>query len=261
MFSENALSIWVRACVVCAVSLVVNGVHAAVINPPVTGSGVSVPPGGADPNWEVAALPSLYTSATTPYAGFVFSGTGAGAVPANWLGGASNAGAAGARWIGAQAVPDALFPGGPVDPGANPPQVNYNVIYRYSFNETVAGPADFAFWATADNEVRFFLNGTITADAMAPTIVGGTQIGAIADGFGILHSFTGTGSVVAGTNHLYAVVTDKWNDDGVVGTWGYTGLMVSPVPEPAGLMFATPSAVALAAMGFRQRAKRALSRR
>ena len=253
MFPKTYLASCVRACIVWTLSLAVADVHAATIDPPVTGSGVSVPPGGSDPNWQVAALPSLYTSATTPYAAFVFSGTGAGAVTSNWLGGASNAGAAGARWIGAQAVPESLFPGGPVDPGANPPQVNYNVIYRYSFNETVAGPADFAFWATADNEVRFFLNGTIAADAMAPTIVGGTQIGSIADGFGTLHSFTGSGSVIAGTNHLYAVVTDKWNDDGVVGTWGYTGLMVSPVPEPASLVLAAPVAAAFVAARFRRR--------
>ena len=88
---------------------------------------------------------------------------------------------------------------------------------------------------------------------MAPTIVGGTQIGSIADGFGTLHSFTGSGSVIAGTNHLYAVVTDKWNDDGVVGTWGYTGLMVSPVTEPASLVLAAPVAAAFVAARFRRR--------
>jgi hypothetical protein len=57
--------------------------------------------------------------------------------------------------------------------------------------------------------------------------VGGGQIGSIPDGFGKLHNLTGSGSVVAGPRFLYAVVTDKWNDDSVVSTWGYTGLLVS----------------------------------
>lgn len=256
----TAVSSPVRTCVAWVAALAVASSHAATIEPAVTGSGVSVPPGGADPNWEVVALPTLFTSASPPYAAFVFSGTGAGAVPANWLGGPSNDGAEGARWIGAQAVPEALFPGGPVDPGANPPQVNYNVIYRYTFFETAAGPADFDFWAAADNVVSFYLNGTVVADPMAPSIVDGTQIGGAEVGFGRLHSFSGSGSVVAGANHLYAVVTDRWNDDGTVGTWGYTGLLVSPVPEPVGLMLAASGAVAIGAVRSRQRAKRHPSR-
>jgi len=241
-------------------ALAVASSHAATIEPAVTGSGVSVPPGGADPNWDVVALPTLFTSASPPYSAFVFSGTDAGALPAIWLGGASNDGAAGARWIGARSVPEALFSGGAVDPGANPPQHNYNIIYRYTFSETVSGPADFDFWAAADNEVRFYLNGAVLADPMSPSIVGGTQIGGPEVGFGTLHSFIGSGPVVAGDNHLYAVVTDRWNDDGTVGTWGYTGLLVSPVPEPVGLMLAASGAVAIAAFRFRQQAKSRLSR-
>lgn len=234
--------------------LAVVTVHAATIVPPATGWGVSVPPGGSDSNWEVVALPTLFAGASTPYPALVFAGTGPGTVPSNWLGGANNAGVAGAHWIGVRNAAESLFPGGPVNPGGTPPQANYNMIYRYTFTQSVAGPVDFAFWAAADNELSFYLNGTIAADAMSPSIVGGTPIGAVADGFGRLHSFTGTGSVIAGTNHLYAIVTDKWNDDGVVGTWGYTGLLVSPVPEPVGLMLAASGAVAVAAVRFRQRA-------
>ena len=253
MNSTKVLSLAASCGVFLFAALAVVTLHAATIVPPATGWGVSVPPGGSDSNWEVVALPTLFAGASTPYPALVFAGTGPGTVPLNWLGGANNAGVAGAHWIGVRNVADSLFPSGPVNPGGTPPQANYNMIYRYTFTQSVAGPADFAFWAAADNELTFYLNGTITADAMSPSIVGGTQIGALADGFGKLHSFTGTGSVIAGTNHLYAVVTDKWNDDGVVGTWGYTGLLVSPVPEPAGLMLAASGAAAIAAVRFRQR--------
>jgi hypothetical protein len=255
MNSTKVLSVTASCGVFLVAALAVVTVHAATIVPPATGWGVSVPPGGLDSNWEVAALPTLFAGASTPYPAFVFAGTGPGTVPSNWLGGANNAGVAGAHWIGMRNAAESLFSGGPVNPGGTPPQANYNMIYRYTFTQSVAGPADFAFWAAADNKLTFYLNGTITADAMSPSIVGGTQIGTVADGFGRLHSFTGTGSVITGTNHLYAVVTDKWNDDGIVGTWGYTGLMVSRVPEPASFLLAAQVGVAIGAVRLRQRAK------
>ena len=220
--------------------------------PPATGSGVAVPPGGTDPNWQVVALPTSYSGSATPYQAYVFSGTGSGALPALWLGGSANDGAEGARWIGVRDVPGALFPPtGTANPGSD-----YNMIYAYAFTQGSAGTIDFDFWAAVDNQVQFFLNGTVLADALTPSISGGTPIGSPTSGLGKLRNFSASGvSVVSGTNYLYAVVTDKW--DPITGGWGATGLIVAPVPEPSTMIL---TAVGIAAVGVARLRRRSKAR-
>lgn len=239
MTTSNVIPVALRFAAMCLLALLVGAANAATIVPPATGDGISVPPGGLDANWSVVALPDLYTSGTAGYQAFVFSGTGSGAVPGGWIGGSSNAGAHGARWIGLQDTPNSLFPDQAVNPFAtNPPQENYNTIYAHKFVWGSAETADFDFWAASDNQVRFFVNGTILSGSMSPTIDGGTEIGSMQPGFGLLKNFSGSAPVIAGDNYLYAVVTDKWTDDGVNGGWAYTGVIVAPVPEPSTMILA-----------------------
>lgn len=244
----------VRLSILCLLALVMNGVRAETIVIPATGAGVSVPPGGTDANWQVVALPTLYTGTVPPYQAFVFSGTGAGAVPGVWLGGESNAGAEGARWIGVKDVPASLFPSAPLSGTAVPPQVPYTMIFAHAFTAATAGPVDFSFWAAADNRVEFFLNGTVTSGSMTPFIDGGTPIGTGRDGFGRLNNFSATGvNVGAGTNYLYAVVTDRFTVAGDTGGWGDTGLIVSPVPEPSTMILAAAGVAGIVAARLRRR--------
>lgn len=211
-----------------------------------TGMGYPIGTGGADSNWQVVALPvdSTY-QASTPYAAWVFSGTGASGteinVPTPWFGGPTNAGLPGyGRWIGLQ-QDNAIS----VLPNSGPhPMDYYTTIYESTFESTEAGSAFLWFRATADNAVTFFVNGTLTdTGTNKPTITNGSQVAARVQGLSTLKTISGTVTVKAGTNKLYAVVEDLWNPSS--HNFGLTGLIV--VPEPSTL---SSGAVAGAGLGI-----------
>lgn len=253
MSALPTLSAFIRRSCMVLLTLAAGTVHAETIVVQATGAGVPVPPGGTDAVWQVVALPTLFTGSSAPYQAVVFSGTGSGALPNDWLGGSGNAGAAGARWIGLRDVPSSLFPSAPLSGTANPPQIDYTAIFAYPF--TAAGTkADFSFWTAVDNRVQFFVNGTVTSGSMQPSIVGGTALGPQLNGYGLLKQVSATDvDVVAGTNYLYAVVTDRFTTAGSTGGWGDTGLLVSPVPEPASVILAAAGIASAVAVRLHRR--------
>lgn len=243
---------------------------AATATPIITGlnlTGTQYPigsPGGQDSFWEVYAFPTAYTVIPGPitpgYQAWVFSG---GAphnnVPGPWYpgvgnGGSDNVGANGARWIGLQqdnAV--ALFAG-----NFTPPQSDYTVIYRTTFQASSTGTASFSLLTAADNAISFFVGGSVdTTDSYMPTMTG-AQIGVEKLGLGFLGWVTGDAPVVIGTNSLYAVVRDRFQIDVVnptIGNYGQTGFIVVAVPEPSSIALAGLGAGVLAIGAIRRRLK------
>ena len=227
-----------------------------------TGTEYAVPTGGQDSFWEVYAFPTAYTGPITPgYQAWVFSG---GAphdnVPRPWYpgvgnGGSNNLGANGARWIGLQqdnAV--ALFAGNYI-----PPQSDYSVIYRTTFQSDSVGTASFALLTAADNAISFFVGGSVdNTNPMMPTMTG-AQIGVEKQGLGFLGWVNGDAPVVAGTNFLYAVVRDRFQIDVIdpnIGNYGQTGFLVAAVPEPSSIVLAGLGAGVMAIGAIRRRLKR-----
>ena len=230
-----------------------------------TGTEYPVGSGGQDSFWEVYAFPTAYTDIPGPitpgYQAWVFSG---GAphdnVPRPWYpgvgnGGSNNVGANGARWIGLQqdnAV--ALFAGNYI-----PPQPDYTVIYRTTFQASSTGTASFALLTAADNAISFFVGGSVdNTNPMMPTMTG-AQIGVEKQGLGFLGWVNGDAPVVAGTNFLYAVVRDRFQIDVInpnLGNYGQTGFLVAAVPEPSSIVLAGLGAGVMAIGAIRRRLKR-----
>ncbi len=227
-----------------------------------TGTEYAVPTGGQDSFWEVYALPTAYsTNPITPYSAWVFSGgSPVSNVPRQWYpgvgnGGSDNVGANGARWIGLlQNDSSALFPG-----NFTPPQFDYTVIYRTTFQSDSAGTASFDLLTAADNAVSFFVGGSVDyTDTMMPTMTG-AQIGVEKQGLGFLGWVSGDAPVGAGTNYLYAVVRDVFQIDPRnpnVGNYGQTGFLVAAVPEPSSIVLAALGAGVMAIGAIRRRLNR-----
>ena len=227
-----------------------------------TGTQYPVGVGGQDSSWDVFALPTAYTgSLTAGYQAWVFSG-GAPAtnVPTRWYpgignGGSDNVGANGARWIGLQQDnATALFPG-----NFTPPQSDYNVIYRTTFQADSVGVASFSLLTAADNGISFFVGGTVdNSNAFKPTMTG-VQIGSESIRLGFLEWVNGDAPVVAGTNYLYAVVRDRFTIDPIntnIGNYGQTGFLISAVPEPSSFVLAALGGGVMAIGAIRRRLKR-----
>ena len=227
-----------------------------------TGTEYPVGSGGQDSFWEVYAFPTAYSGGITPgYQAWVFSG---GApisnVPPPWYpgrfnGGSDNVGANGARWIGLlENDATALFAGNYI-----PPQSDYSVIYRTTFQASSTGTATFDLLTAADNAVSFFVGGSVdNTDPMMPTMTG-AQIGVEHRGLGFLGWVSGDAPVVAGTNYLYAVVRDRFQIDLInpnVGNYGQTGFLVAVVPEPSSIVLAGLGAGVMAIGAIRRRLKR-----
>ncbi len=218
--------------------------------------------GGQDSYWEVYAFPTAYTGPLTPgYQAWVFTGGAPqGNVPQQWYpgignGGSDNVGANGARWIGLQQDnANALFPG-----NFTPPQSDYSVIYRTTFQASSTGIASFALLTAADNVISFFVGGTVdNANAYMPTMTG-VQIGSESFRLGFLEWVTGDAPVDAGTNFLYAVVRDRFRIDGTnpnIGNYGQTGFIVAAVPEPSSFVLAALGGGVMAIGAIRRRLKR-----
>jgi len=237
---------------------IITGLH-------LTGTQYAVPNGGQDSYWEVYAFPTAYTSIPGPitpgYQAWVFSGgSPVSNVPQQWYpgaanGGSDNVGANGARWIGLQQDDaNALFPG-----NFTPPQSDYNVIYRTTFQSDSTGIASFALLTAADNAISFFVGGTVdNTNDMMPTMTG-AQIGAEKRGLGFLEWVSGDVPVVAGTNYLYAVVRDRFQIDVTnpnIGNYGQTGFLVAAVPEPSSIVLAGFGAGVMVIGAIRRRMKR-----
>ena len=227
-----------------------------------TGTEYAVGVGGQDTFWEVYAFPTAYTGPLTAgYQAWVFSGgSPVSNVPNPWYpgagnGGSNNVGANGARWIGLQQDDaTALFAG-----NFTPPQSDYTVIYRTTFQSDSAGTASFSLLTAADNAISFFVNGSVdNTNAYMPTMTG-AQIGSEKLGLGFLGLVSGDAPVNAGTNYLYAVVRDRFQIDGTnpnIGNYGQTGFLVAAVPEPSSIVLAALGGGVMAIGALRRRMKR-----
>jgi hypothetical protein len=251
-----ALVLFVAATATSFATPIITGLH-------LTGTEYPIgTPGGQDSYWEVYALPTAYTGPITAgYQAWVFSGgTPQGNVPRQWYpgvdnGGSDNVGANGARWIGLQ-QDDAtsLFPG-----NFTPPQPDYNVIYRTTFQADSAGLASFSILTAADNAISLFIGGSVNNDNPYMPTMDGEQIGREEIGLGFLTWINGVGIVEAGTNYLYAVVRDRFteNQSGTVGNYGQIGFLIAAVPEPSSLVLAALGGGVIAVGAIRRRMKRA----
>ncbi|MBM3203605.1 hypothetical protein FJZ55_06855, partial [Candidatus Woesearchaeota archaeon] len=85
----------------------------------------------------------------------------------------------------------------------------YNWIAAQNFTVAEAGTYKFNFPASGDNELQFFINGSVdTSNPLKPTITGGTQIGPLAGNFTTVFPFTGQAQLNAGVNTAYMVLND-----------------------------------------------------
>jgi hypothetical protein len=181
------------------------------------GTGQGGSPGGRDSNWRIVAAPGSFTppsSQTTPYDSYILS-----SVPWVFIGGSP------APWSGGGPQTGVTFNGttnywiAPTSSSASIAGGNYNWIVAQDFNVEQAGLYDFNFNGAGDNELDFYINGSITSylgDPQRPTITGGTQIGNRAGNFLQIWNFTGSAYMNAGTNTAYMVLWDYGGDTGAL---------------------------------------------
>lgn len=157
---------------------------------------------GLDQNWDVVALPQTFLASsnylnlgvTLPYpAKVIYSG-----LPGIFVNG--NGFVEGANtyyWIA------------PYPAGTSLQDGSYNWIVRQEFQVTETGTYDFNFTGAGDNDISFFIDGTIdTSSAELPTITGGTQIGATHNTFTSIGTMTGSVALTPGTHYAYMVMQD-----------------------------------------------------
>jgi hypothetical protein len=168
------------------------------------GTGQGVGPGGRDAYWDMVALPTGFTPPNPlPYDAYVPTAT-----PGVFIGGGNpQTGVAFSGiqnyWIAPQNTTASLQPFG----------LTYNWIVKQQFTLSQAGFYRFDFPGAGDNELEFYIDGSIdSTDPYRPTISGGTQIGARAGGFGSIYTFTGGAQLSAGTHNAYMVLWDYGGD-------------------------------------------------
>lgn len=196
------------------------------------GTGQGGSPGGRDSNWRIVAAPASFTppdSQTIPYDSYILNTTpwvfiGGSAAP--WFGGGNQTGinfnGITNYWIAPRNSSSSIAGG------------NYNWIVAQDFQVEQSGTYDFNFQGAGDNELDFYINGSITSylgDAQRPTITGGTQIGTRAGGFTQIATFTGSAYMSAGTNTAYMVLWDYGGDTGALIQQS-TFQSSAAVPEP-----------------------------
>lgn len=200
--------------------LLLSGAHATLIY----GTGQGSSPGNLDANWRMVAVPASWTPPSAlPYSAYVIP-----SAPGVFVGGGNPQtgvafGSVTNYWI-APHNSDASLIGG-----------NYNWIVAQTFVVDTAYTYKFSFKGAGDNQLAFYINGTIAnyqGDSNRPTITNGTQIGTVAGGFGSLTTFTGSAYLNAGTNTAYMVLWDYGGSTGALiqqssfsivpepGTWG-----------------------------------------
>jgi hypothetical protein len=215
-----------------------NDCHAGVIY----GSGYGVNPnlgGQRDANWKIVAVPSSFTppdSQSTPYFGYipkyiapVFYGSidgtyqwPLGELQSGYLD--SNTGHI-SYWL----TPNNS------DTTASIAQGSYNWIAAQTFTAETPGTYHFIFPISGDNEIKFFIDGSInTSNPDFPSITGGTQIGQSWNNFSAIGTISGDVYLTAGLHTAYMVLYDFGGDTGaLIGTASFSN--TSPVPEPNSL--------------------------
>ena len=188
------------------------------------GTGQEASPGTRDSNWQIIAVPESWTPPEAiPYSAFVLTNTpgvfiGGGSPQTGYVfSGVTN------YWIAPASTDASLIPG------------NYNWIVAQTFNVDQAGYFNFNFQGAGDNELDFYINGSVTnylGDSNRPTITGGTQIGTRAGGFSYLTTFTNATPVYlnAGANTAYMVLWDYGGSTGAL--IGQSSFSSAAVPEP-----------------------------
>ena len=210
------------------------------------GTGQGSSPGGTDSYWQLVALPASWTNApaSVPYYAYVPT-----AVPGVFIGGGNPQGGVTFSgitnyWIAPQSSDASLIPG------------NYNWIVAQTFVVEQAGIYNFNFSGAGDNELDFYINGSIgnyLGDSNRPTIVGGTQIGTRAGGYGFLTPFTGQAFLNAGTNTAYMVLWDYGGSTGALIQ--QSSFQSAVVPEPGTWAAAALLAGTAGYVRWRKRAK------
>jgi hypothetical protein len=195
--------------VIAALSAAVPEARAQFTTGTIFGTGLGSTPGGRDSNWQIVALPTGFTppsSQTTPYDSYVpytavpgaFVGGGSPQAGLVYLGGTN-------YWIAPQATTASLVPG------------TYNWIAQQQFYVPVAGFYRFDFPGAGDNELEFYIDGSInTTDALRPTITGGQQIGGRAGTFSYMSTFTGGAQLSSGTHIASMVLWDYGGETGAL---------------------------------------------
>ncbi len=170
------------------------------------GSGYGTNPSvqaAVDQNWQVVALPQTFANSATftamnvslPYPAKVISGAVLPSVFAyrNGFSDGTNT----YYWIAPYANATSLQGG------------SYNWIVRQQFQVNSAGTYNFSFTGAGDNDISFFVDGTVnTSSPELPTITGGTQIGNTHTTFTSTGTMTGSVYLTAGTHYAYMVMQD-----------------------------------------------------
>lgn len=176
----------------------------------ILGTGVGQSPGGRDPNWTIVAVPEGFTPpAALPYDAYVTTG-----VPNTFLGGGnpqtgytSEGSETTFYWITPQNTTANLLPF---------PNL-YNWVAQQQFTVQDAGFYRFDFKAAGDNELEFYIGGTVnTARPTRPTISSGQQVGGRQGEFGSIQTYTGGAELAAGTNTASIVIWDYGFDTGAL---------------------------------------------
>lgn len=161
------------------------------------GSGANSNGLGTDNNWKIVYLPQGHnvTSDQVPYNAKVINGNTLPSYFINRFGYSSGSNTY--FWVGPKTDASSIRSG------------DYNWVIEQSFNVPVAGFYNFSFTGAGDNEISFYLNGSIdSTDKVKPVIVGGTQIGSNWNSFNATTTFTGTAFLPAGTNKAYMLMRD-----------------------------------------------------
>jgi hypothetical protein len=180
-----------------------------------------------DSHWNIVAIPANNNigSPSTPYQAYVPK-----AVYGGWVNGGTS-GPGGSQpgltydgntyyWITPSSTTDSIV---------SPIGEQYNWIAAQTFTITSAGNYEFNFFGAGDDEMRFYINGTIdTTDLQKPTITGGTQIGGVGT-YWYVNQYTGTAFMTAGTHTAYMLLYNAGGDTGaLIGQSTFAA-----VPEPS----------------------------
>jgi len=165
-------------------------------------------PGTRDSYWDVVAVPQGFTppsGQTVPYDAYaptnvdgVFIGGGSPQTGYAYNGDTL-------YWIAPQNSTFSLIGG------------TYNWIAQQQFYVPVSGFYRFDFPGAGDNELEFYIGGTVnTTNPVRPTITGGQQIGGRAGNFTSITTFTGGAQLSAGTHTASMVLWDYGGSTGAL---------------------------------------------
>ena len=192
---------------IAALAVMASGEALAQSTGTILGTGTAGP-GTRDSNWRIVAYPAGFmppSGQTAPYNAYVPTNA-----PGSFVGGGFpqtgvTLNGAQSYWIAPQATTSSLVAG------------SYNWIVAQDFNVPATGFYRFDFPGAGDNELEFYIGGSVdTSNPTRPTINGGQQIGGRAGGFGSVSTFTGGAQMQAGTNTAYMVLWDYGGETGAI---------------------------------------------